>query len=127
MPPHGNSSRGVDYDDYDVDYEDDYSEEEAVDGGMTEDDKEQMRVGTQRVREELGEFEAGVSDAQIQDSLWHYYYDVAKSVSFLKNKLGGVQAPKEQPKKEKTASKFDQAASQADLKAPIPAGEYTYT
>jgi elongation factor 1 alpha-like protein len=121
----GNFSRNVDYDDYEDD--DDYSEEEAGDGSMTEDDKEQMRVGTQRVREELGEFEAGISVAQIQESLWHYYYDVAKSVNFLKNKFGGVQAPKEQQKKEKTASKFDQAASQADLKAPIPAGKYTYT
>jgi len=120
-------TRDVAYDDDDV-YDDDdyYSEEGAAGDGMTEDDKEQMRIGTMSVREALGEFEAGVSDAQIQESLWHYYYDVGKTVTYLKNKLGGAQTPKETPKKEKVVSKFDQAASAAVEKAPIAAGEYTY-
>jgi elongation factor 1 alpha-like protein len=121
-------TRDVAYDDDDV-YDDDdyYSEEEAAAGdGMTEDDKEQMRIGTISVREALGEFEAGVSDAQIQESLWHYYYDVGKTVTYLKNKLGGAHTPKETPKKEKVVSKFDQAASAALEKAPIAAGKFTY-
>jgi elongation factor 1 alpha-like protein len=118
--------RNIDYDDDGYD-DDDYYEEEAEAGdGMTEDDKEQMRIGTVNVREALGEFEAGVSDAQIQEALWHYYYDVGKSVSYLKNKLGGMQTPKEAPKKEKTVSKFDQAASAAIEKAPISAGKSTH-
>ncbi|KAH3914057.1 hypothetical protein HBI56_053920 [Parastagonospora nodorum] len=118
-------TRDVAYDDDDDVYDDDdyYSEEEAAAGdGMTEDDKEQMRIGTISVREALGEFEAGVSDAQIQESLWHYYYDVGKTVTYLKNKLGGAHTPKETPKKEKVVSKFDQAASAAVEKAPIAAG-----
>jgi elongation factor 1 alpha-like protein len=87
-----------------------------------------MRLGTISVREALGEFEAGVSDAQIQEALWHYYYDVGKSVTYLKNKLGGVQPPKEAsaPKKEKAVSKFDQAASAAVQKAPKTAGKHTH-
>jgi elongation factor 1 alpha-like protein len=118
--------KDIDYEDDDVYDDDDYSEEEVAGDVMTEDDKEQMRIGTISVREALGEFEAGVSDAQIQEALWHYYYDVSKSVSYLKNKLGGVQTPKETPKKEKAVSKFDQAASAAVEKAPTTAGKYTH-
>jgi elongation factor 1 alpha-like protein len=28
-----------------------------------------------------------VSDAEIQEALWHYYYDVGKSVTYLKSKI----------------------------------------
>ena len=130
MPPKSGFSRAknVGYEDDEYDDDDYYEEEEAASDGMTEDDKEQMRVGTIRVREALGEFEAGVSDAQIQESLWHYYYDVGKVVTYLKNRLGGVQTPHEAtPKKEKAVSKFDQAASAATEKAPVPTGKHTRT
>jgi elongation factor 1 alpha-like protein len=129
MPPKSGFSRAknIDYDDDDA-YDDEYyEEEEAAGDGLTEDDKEQMRVGTAGVRAALGEFEAGVSDAQIQEALWHYYYDVGKSVTYLKNKLGGVQAPSETaPKKEKAVSKFDQVASAAAQKAPTSAGKHAH-
>jgi elongation factor 1 alpha-like protein len=127
MPPKSGFSRtrNVDYDDDDAYDDDEYYEEEG-EGGMSEDDKEQMRIGTIGVREALGEFEAGISDAQIQEALWHYYYDIAKSVSYLKNKLGGAQTVKETPKKEKTVSKFDQAASAAGQNAPTTAGKFTH-
>lgn len=129
MPPKSGFSRtrNVDYDDDAYDDDEDYDGEAEAGDGMTEDDKEQMRIGTIQVREALGEFEAGVSDAQIQEALWHYYYDVAKSVSYLKNKLGGVQQQAPQPKKDKIVSKFDQAASAATDRAPVPAGKYTHT
>jgi elongation factor 1 alpha-like protein len=128
MPPKSGFSRtrNIDYDDDDAYDDDEYYEEEEQGGGMSEDDKEQMRLGTIGVREALGDFEAGVSDAQIQEALWHYYYDVAKSVSYLKNKLGGVQMLKETPKKEKAVSKFDQAASAAGQNAPTPTGKSTH-
>jgi elongation factor 1 alpha-like protein len=127
MPPKSgfNRTRNVDYDDDAYDDDDEYFEEEGGDS-MTANDKEQMRLGTIQVREALGEFEAGISDTQIQESLWHYYYDVAKTVSYLKNKLGVIQAPKETPKKEKAISKFDQAASAAGQNAPTTAGKYTH-
>jgi elongation factor 1 alpha-like protein len=129
MPPKSGFSRtrNVDYDDDAYDDDEDYDEEEEAGDGMSETDKEKMRVGTVQVREALGEFEAGMSDAQIQEALWHYYYDVAKSVSYLKNKFGGAQQQDPQPKKEKIVSKFDQAASAATEKAPIPAGKYIHT
>ena len=43
-----------------------------------------MRAGTIKVREELGS-SFSVTDAQIQEALWNYYYDVGKSVTFLKS------------------------------------------
>ena len=43
-----------------------------------------MRLGTIRVRELLhGENAATVTDKQIQEALWHYYYDVDKSVAYI--------------------------------------------
>lgn len=52
--------------------------------GMTDEDREQMRIGTINVREALDP-SVKVTDAQIQEALWHYYYDVGKSVSYLKS------------------------------------------
>ncbi|XP_014554911.1 hypothetical protein COCVIDRAFT_39248 [Bipolaris victoriae FI3] len=133
MPPKSGFSRtrNVDYDDDDF-YDDDYYEEEGDDGGagdrMSEEDKEQMRVGTIRVREAMGDMSDFTSDEQIQEALWHYYYDVGKSVSYLKNKLGIAEPKKEAPKQEKAkpASRFDQAASVAHQNAPASTGKQTH-
>ena len=133
MPPKSGFSRtrNVDYDDDDL-YDDDYYEEEGDDGGagdgMSEEDKEQMRIGTIRVREAMGDMSDFTSDKQIQEALWHYYYDVGKSVSYLKNKLGIAEPKKEAPKQEKAklASRFDQAASVAHQNAPASTGKQTH-
>lgn len=45
---------------------------------------EQMRVGTIKVREALGT-SVNVTDVQIQEALWHYYYDIGKSATYLKS------------------------------------------
>ena len=67
------------YNDYD---EDEY--EEGVDT-LTAEDKKQLRLGTLQVRNGLGPaFQA--TDNEIQEALWHYYYDVAKSLSYLKSR-----------------------------------------
>ncbi|GAB7349235.1 hypothetical protein MBLNU459_g8397t1 [Dothideomycetes sp. NU459] len=97
--------------DYDEDELDEYSDNEyAEEGGEDElslEDKEQMRAGTAKVKEALGDA-FPVSDQAIQDALWHYFYDIGKSVSYLKNKSAPQQ---QQPKKQKQESKFDQAAT----------------
>jgi elongation factor 1 alpha-like protein len=132
MPPKSGFSRtrNVGYDDDDVYDDDDYYEEEADDvavgDAMTEDDKEQMRVGTTQVREALGDVSDFTSDEQIQEALWHYFYDVGKSVSYLKNKLGVEPKPEAPKEKAKPTSRFDQAASVADQNAPSTAGKYTH-
>ncbi|KAK5000549.1 hypothetical protein LTR66_000616 [Elasticomyces elasticus] len=99
--------KDIDYDEDGLDsYEEDHSEEEGA-GELSVEDKEQMRQNTILVKEALGD-EHGVSEQAIQEALWHYYYDVAKSVAYLKNQ----HTPK-QPKKPKQESRFDRAAAAA--------------
>ncbi len=43
---------------------------------------EQLRLGTIKVRNVLGD-DVPFTDREIQDSLWHYYYDIAKTVNYL--------------------------------------------
>lgn len=71
------------------------------DGGEDYDDEtaEQMREGTLKVRDALPASTVGsITDAQIQDALWHYYYDIDKSVAYL---LKSSSAPKAQKKEKK--------------------------
>lgn len=42
-----------------------------------------MRVGTIAIRAELPTTATHVTDKQIQEALWHYYYDIEKSVGYL--------------------------------------------
>jgi elongation factor 1 alpha-like protein len=70
-------------DDYD-EYDEDYAEE--ADDGLTAEDKEQLSAGTVAVRAELGD-SFPVTDQEIQDSLWHYFYDIAKTVAYLKSEF----------------------------------------
>ncbi|KAH0562499.1 hypothetical protein GP486_002809 [Trichoglossum hirsutum] len=71
---------------------DEYSEENSgvsmADGGKTAldlspEDQEQMREGLYKVREIVGGDIPGLTDKAIEDALWHYYYDVEKSVAYL--------------------------------------------
>jgi elongation factor 1 alpha-like protein len=45
-----------------------------------------MRTSTIAVREELPSNAGHITDKEIQESLWHYYYDVEKSVAYLVSK-----------------------------------------
>ncbi|PBP17260.1 P-loop containing nucleoside triphosphate hydrolase [Diplocarpon rosae] len=56
---------------------------------------ENMRVGTIAVRAELPLSVTHITNKQIQEALWHYYYDIEKSVGYLVNTYV------EKPKKEK--------------------------
>jgi elongation factor 1 alpha-like protein len=67
------------YDDYDEDYE------EGTGDVLTAEDKEQLAAGTVAVRAELSD-DFPATDKDIQDSLWHTYYDIERTVSYLKSK-----------------------------------------
>ena len=43
---------------------------------------EQLSLGTAEVRDVLGP-DISITDKEIEDSLWHYYYDVDKTVNYL--------------------------------------------
>ena len=45
-----------------------------------------MRIGTIAVREVLPAATTQITDKEIQESLWHYYYDVEKTVAYLLGK-----------------------------------------
>lgn len=77
--------KNIDYDndDYDED-EDDYEDDE-----LSPEDREQMHHRTIEVRELLASQLPPVpaSDEDIWESLWHYYYDVDKTVAYLRSGL----------------------------------------
>ena len=50
------------------------------DGGYEYEEDSQMQESTAQARVLLG---PDFTDKQIQDSLWHYYYDVEKTVNYL--------------------------------------------
>ncbi|KAF2764235.1 hypothetical protein EJ03DRAFT_332009 [Teratosphaeria nubilosa] len=109
-------NKNIDYDEDDTyDGEDDYAEDEKT---YSAEDRDNFATLTPVVRAELEEAGVTVSDQDIEDALWHYYWDVAKSVTYLKN----ARTPKPQPpatKKDqsKKANKFDQAAQRSAEKA----------
>lgn len=59
---------------------------------------EHMRIGTAAVRGHLSSAGAHITDKQIQEALWHYYYDVDKTVVYLVTTH--VAKPKKEPKKD---------------------------
>lgn len=81
--------KSLGYNDDDLDYDEEFEDE--YDDGQEEvspEDKEQLRLGTIEVRKILGSgYQA--TDAEIQDALWNYYYDIAKTVTFIKSKQKG--------------------------------------
>ena len=101
--------------------EDDYGEGDA--NNYTEEDRENFTNLTPVVRAELEEAGVQVSDLQIEEALWHYYWDVGKSVAYLKNaKSTQKQQQQQSSKKEKPKSRFDEAAQ----KSAETAGELSF-
>lgn len=83
--------KSVGYDDDDIDdyYDDNYDGEQEE---LSAEDQEQLRVGTIEVRKALGPVYQA-SDKEIQDSLWNTYYDVGKTVNFIKSKHDWQETP----------------------------------
>lgn len=81
------------------DYQNDIEEFDGGDnsGGEEElspEDQALMTASTAQVREALGVAAAQVTTTQIQEALWHYYYDVEKSVTYLVTKFIAPAPPK---------------------------------
>ncbi|KAL9014406.1 MAG: hypothetical protein Q9173_000954 [Seirophora scorigena] len=88
-------------DDFDgVDYDDDF---DAA-------DEFRLREGVAQVRGVLGP-SISVNDKDIEDSLWHYYYDVDKTVNYLLQQ----QAPVQSKASKKKNREFSNALSKAGL------------
>ena len=115
--------KNIDYDEVDVysdDGADDYGEEGA-DAGYSQEDKDNFATLTPVVRAELDEAGVPVTTQQIEEALWHYYWDVGKSVAYLKN-ASTTKGAKKDAKKDKPKTKFDEAAQ----KSAQTAGEFSH-
>ena len=64
------------------DYGDDYGDDEQPE--LTDEDREQLRQGTVKVRDALGPAYT-IPEKDIHDALWNYDYDIGKTVSWLKS------------------------------------------
>lgn len=110
---------------YDADDLYDSADEEEYGGEVPEyttEDKDNFATLTPVVRAELEETGLSASQTEIEEALWHYYWDVGKSVSYLKNSR--TPRPQQQPSEgggkkgqAKAKSKFDQAAEKSAEKA----------
>ena len=111
--------KDIDYDEDDL-YsgdEDDY-DNAGGDDGLTQEDKDNFATLTPVVRAELEEAGLSVENKEIEDALWHYFWDVGKSVTYLKNaKQPKPSANKTPAVKEKAKSKFDQAQEESAKKS----------
>lgn len=114
-------NKTIQYDDDDLydSADDDYDEPQQE---YTQEDKDNFATLTPVVHAELEEAGLSASRTEIEDALWHYYWDVSKSVSYLKNartsQKGSGGGPGGNPaKKEKAKSKFDEAAEKSAQKA----------
>lgn len=93
MSKHRIKSIAIDDDYDDDDYDDDYDGDEGIsgeksneeNGGLAPEDMERLRIGTVEVRSALGHSLSSTGDKEIQDTLWHYYYDTTKTINYLKS------------------------------------------
>ncbi|RVD89605.1 uncharacterized protein DFL_000607 [Arthrobotrys flagrans] len=77
----------------DFDGEDDYYEEEEE--GMSSADKARMADGLRRVREVIGSDVPSLTDEKIEETLWYYYFDVERSITYLLNQVGASEKKKQ--------------------------------
>ncbi|KZF21131.1 hypothetical protein L228DRAFT_248899 [Xylona heveae TC161] len=96
----------------DLDEDDFYDSGEDYDDGddgLTVEDREQLSRGTKQVRDVLGP-DIAITDQEIQETLWHYYYDVGKSVTWILNQRASSQ-PKGSKKSKKETKATDTVAT----------------
>ncbi|KAF4841852.1 HBS1-like protein [Colletotrichum siamense] len=120
--------RNLDYEEVLDEYDADDYEDENEGEQLSAEDRQAMAEGTQFVRSSLGSDADRVTTQQIQDALWHYFYDIEKSVSYLKKKFIDP-PPKQEPKKTKDDGMglwswddevLDDAVSDSHAGYPVP-------
>ncbi|KAK6526030.1 Hsp70 suppressor, GTPase facilitates ribosomal subunit dissociation [Arthrobotrys megalospora] len=76
----------------DFDGEDDYYEE---DEGMSPADKARMANSLRQVREVIGDDIPTLTDGKIEETLWYYYFDVERTITYLLNQVGASEKKKQ--------------------------------
>ncbi|TLS25269.1 hypothetical protein PpBr36_07096 [Pyricularia pennisetigena] len=82
---------------------------------LSPEDRESMVLGTSAVREALAAESSKVTTAQIQEALWHYYYDVDKSVAYLVSKYISPPADSKKAKKATNSHEADHQVCAAEV------------
>ncbi|KAI9726732.1 MAG: Hsp70 suppressor, GTPase facilitates ribosomal subunit dissociation [Chrysothrix sp. TS-e1954] len=106
--------KDIEYDEDDLDDYDESYETARHDDVMSEEDKEQLRQGTASVRAALDTNIDDVTDKEIEEALWYYYFDVGKSVAYIQKQRAPAST---EPRKQKEPSRFEQAAQKAKSKS----------
>ncbi|EWC46452.1 hypothetical protein DRE_04395 [Drechslerella stenobrocha 248] len=105
-------------DDYDGDYYEDGESE-----GISPEDKAKIADGLRRVREVIGDDIPLITDDKIEETLWYYYFDIERSITYLLNQAG-MTATKKQKKTvavdSKAPSQKAAAKAQQGFEGPSP-------
>ncbi|KAK6434657.1 hypothetical protein LTR95_009155, partial [Oleoguttula sp. CCFEE 5521] len=110
--------KDIDYDEEDLyDEVDEDDAEPDTQADLTPEDQANFATLTPVVRAELDEAGLQASDREIQDALWNYYWDVGKSVGYLRGLRGEKVNGSGVAKKEKVKSKFEEAEEERARKA----------
>jgi elongation factor 1 alpha-like protein len=104
--------KNIDYDEDEIYSDQDDYAAEGADAGYSQEDRDNFAALTPVVRAELDEAGVPVTTQQIEEALWHYYWDVGKSVAYLTNATT-TKDTKKDAKKDKPRSKFDEAAQRS--------------
>lgn len=108
------------------DYEEDLDEfdggsfaEEEEEDELSPEDRAQMTAGTEEIKAVLGPQASKVTTKQIQESLWHYYYDIDKTVAYLISKfIDPAPTPAAKNKPQKTAPPTSNAGKKSTSATP---------
>ncbi|KAL1859803.1 hypothetical protein Daus18300_009393 [Diaporthe australafricana] len=101
--------------DYQNDLEEFDGDEEEEEEELSAEDKAQMTAATAEVKSMLGPQASKVTTQQIQESLWHYYYDIDKTVAYLVTKfVDPAPKPAAKSKASKATPQVSDGVSEAD-------------
>lgn len=91
--------------DYEAELDDFDADADEGGDGLTPEDREALARGTEDVRAILGSEASTIPTDQIHESLWYYFYDIEKTVSYLRKKfVNPAPTPKSESKKPKEST-----------------------
>lgn len=119
------------------DYEEDLDEfdgdtfaAEEEEDELSPEDRAQMTAGTEEIKTVLGPQAGKVTTKQIQEALWHYYYDIDKTVAYLISKFvdpapapAAKSKPQKNPPPTSNGMPFPHSLLSVDLPLPTGASE----
>jgi elongation factor 1 alpha-like protein len=91
------SRRAPEFDDDDLDYDEGF-EDAGEEEEMSAEDRAAMDQAKAQVSTVMGADYRKLTTKDVEDTLWHYFYDIEKSVAYLRKTYLAAPAPKPAPK-----------------------------